>query len=60
MELNNFCNYGVSRKILLLEPNYNNKYPPMGLNYMGCELDEDYFRMATERLEAHKAQMRLF
>lgn len=32
----------------------------MGFDYMGCELDEDYFRMATERLEAHKAQMRLF
>lgn len=32
----------------------------MGFNYMGCELDEYYFRMATERLEAHKAQMRLF
>lgn len=32
----------------------------MGFNYMGCELDECYFRMATERLEAHKSQLRLF
>ncbi len=32
----------------------------MGFNYMGCELDEYYFRMATERLEAHKSQLRLF
>lgn len=32
----------------------------MGFDYMGCELDEDYFRMATERLEAHKSQLRLF
>jgi DNA modification methylase len=29
-------------------------------NYIGFELDEDYFKAATERLEAAKSQMRLF
>ena len=28
--------------------------------YIGFELDEDYFRMATERLEKHKAQLNMF
>ena len=32
----------------------------MGFEYLGFELDEDYYRMASERLEAHKAQMTLF
>lgn len=32
----------------------------MGFEYLGFELDEDYYRMASERLEAHKAQLSLF
>ena len=32
----------------------------MGFEYLGFELDEDYYRMASERLEAHEAQLSLF
>lgn len=32
----------------------------MGFDYIGFELDPDYFKAATERLEAVKAQTRLF
>ena len=32
----------------------------MGFEYLGFELDEDYYRMATERLEKHKAQLNMF
>lgn len=32
----------------------------LGFDYMGFELDEDYHRMASERLEAVKAQMKMF
>jgi site-specific DNA-methyltransferase (adenine-specific) len=32
----------------------------LGFEYVGCEVDGDYFKAANERLEAHKAQMRLF
>ena len=32
----------------------------MDFEYLGFELDEDYYRMASERLEAHKAQLSLF
>ena len=32
----------------------------MGFEYLGFELDEGYYRMASERLEAHKAQLTLF
>lgn len=32
----------------------------MGFEYIGFEIDEDYHKMATERLEAVKAQTRLF
>ena len=32
----------------------------MGFEYLGFELDEDYYQMASERLEAHKAQLSLF
>jgi site-specific DNA-methyltransferase (adenine-specific) len=31
-----------------------------GLDYVGCELDPDYYKAACERVEKHKAQMRLF
>ena len=32
----------------------------MGFEYLGFELDKDYYNMATERLEAHKSQLSLF
>ena len=32
----------------------------MGFEYLGFELDEDYYKMATERLEKHKAQLNMF
>ena len=32
----------------------------LGFEYLGFELDPDYFRMATERLETHKAQLNMF
>jgi site-specific DNA-methyltransferase (adenine-specific) len=32
----------------------------LGFKYVGFELDEDYYKAATERLEAVKAQMRLY
>ena len=32
----------------------------MGFEYLGFELDADYYKMATERLERHKAQIMLF
>jgi len=32
----------------------------MGFESLGFELDEDYFKMATERLEKHKAQLNMF
>ncbi len=32
----------------------------MGYEVLGFELDEDYFKMATERLEKHKAQLNMF
>jgi site-specific DNA-methyltransferase (adenine-specific) len=32
----------------------------LGFEYVGFELDEDYYKAATERLEAVKAQMRLY
>ena len=32
----------------------------LGFEYLGFELDEDYYRMPTERLEKHKAQLNMF
>lgn len=32
----------------------------LGFDYMGFELDKDYFDMATKRLEEHKQQLNLF
>jgi site-specific DNA-methyltransferase (adenine-specific) len=32
----------------------------MGFEYIGFEIDKDYWKSATERLEAEKAQTRLF
>ena len=32
----------------------------LGFEYLGFELDADYYQMATERLEKHKSQLSLF
>ena len=32
----------------------------LGFEYLGFELDPDYYRMATERLETHKSQLNMF
>ena len=32
----------------------------LGFDYIGCELDTDYFNAATERLEAAKSQVKMF
>lgn len=32
----------------------------MGFDYIGCEIDKDYYEKANERLECEKAQLRLF
>lgn len=32
----------------------------LGFDYMGFELDKDYYEQATKRLEQHKSQMNLF
>ncbi|NCD04471.1 MAG: site-specific DNA-methyltransferase [Clostridia bacterium] len=32
----------------------------LGFEYLGFELDEDYYRMAIERLEKHKSQLNMF
>jgi len=32
----------------------------MGFEYLGFELDKDYFKMSSERLEKHKAQINMF
>ncbi len=32
----------------------------LGFEYLGFELDTDYYRMATERLEQHKSQLNMF
>ena len=32
----------------------------LGFEYLGFELDPDYYRMATERLERHKSQLNMF
>ena len=29
----------------------------LGFKYIGCEIDEDYYRLSSERLKKHKAQM---
>lgn len=35
-------------------------YEEMGFEYVGCELDADYFRMAKERIEKFREQLRMF
>jgi len=31
-----------------------------GFNYIGCELDKDYYKDANNRIEVHKSQLKLF
>ena len=31
-----------------------------GYDYIGCEIDKEYYELANERLEIEKAQMKLF
>lgn len=32
----------------------------LGFDFVGCEIDEDYFKAQEERYQAHIAQMNLF
>jgi site-specific DNA-methyltransferase (adenine-specific) len=32
----------------------------LGFDLVGCELDEDYYNAACERLDKHKRQLRMF
>ena len=32
----------------------------MGFKYVGYELDEDYYKQASERIERFKSQIRMF
>lgn len=45
----------IKRKILLLEPNYNNKYPPMGLMKLAT-----YFRMRGDDVRFFKGDLKDF
>lgn len=44
----------MNRKVLLVEPNYKNKYPPMGLMKLAT-----YFRMVGDDVRFYKGDMRL-
>ena len=44
----------MNRKILLIEPNYKNKYPPMGLMKLAT-----YYRMVGDDVRFFKGDMRL-
>lgn len=43
----------MNRKVLLVEPNYNNKYPPMGLMKLAT-----YYRMVGDDVRFYKGDMR--
>lgn len=45
----------MSRKVLLIEPNYKNKYPPMGLMKIAT-----YFRRCGDDVRFYKGDLRLF
>lgn len=45
----------MNRKVLLVEPNYKNKYPPMGLMKLAT-----YYRMCGDDVRFYKGDMRLF
>lgn len=44
----------MNRKVLLIEPNYKNKYPPMGLMKLAT-----YYRMVQDDVRFYKGDMRL-
>ena len=44
----------MNRKVLLIEPNYKNKYPPMGLMKLAT-----YYRMVGDDVRFYKGDMRL-
>ena len=44
----------MNRKVLLVEPNYKNKYPPMGLMKLAT-----YYRMVGDDVRFYKGDMRL-
>ena len=44
-----------SRKVLLIEPNYKNKYPPMGLMKIAT-----YFRRCKDDVRFFKGDLKLF
>ena len=44
----------MNRKVLLIEPNYNNKYPPMGLMKLAT-----YYRTVGDDVRFYKGDMRL-
>ena len=43
----------MNRKVLLIEPNYKNKYPPMGLMKLAT-----YYRMIGDDVRFYKGDMR--
>ena len=43
----------MNRKVLLVEPNYNNKYPPMGLMKLAT-----YYRMQGDDVRFFKGDLR--
>lgn len=45
----------MNRKILLIEPNYKNKYPPMGLMKLAT-----YFRRCNDDVRFYKGDLRVF
>ena len=45
----------MNRKVLLVEPNYKNKYPPMGLMKLAT-----YYRMCGDDVRFYKGDMRIF
>lgn len=44
----------MNRKVLLIEPNYKNKYPPMGLMKLAT-----YYRMVGDDVRFYKGDMRM-
>lgn len=45
----------MNRKVLLLEPNYHNKYPPMGLMKLAM-----YYRLQKDQVSFYKGDLNTF
>ena len=45
----------MNRKVLLLEPNYHNKYPPMGLMKLAM-----YYRLQRDQVSFYKGDLNTF